>query len=250
VQAKYLKSVQEICVNHERQGEVAQLVAEVLELQVETSPSVRKSLLDLCDAVVQIRATATILQLVLSCTLHFLRDTTSNTVKRAIVSAYPAYRAALVIVTDDGEEEKTELTKLWEIATAVKNEVVGLSDSTTTGVRLSAGKFLEQAILLLTAEELPRISGLGVQPKRIPTQGDVISKSGLIDEADVLLGKLLSLIKMIGTENMNTSATMWIRTCMTLIQQRPQFLGRILSQILGLTSYVCTLEKVSCVWMR
>lgn len=244
MQAKYLKSAQEICVNHERQGEVAQLVAEVLELQVDPSPSVRKSLLDLCDAVLQIKVTVTILQLVLSCTLHFLRDTTSNTVKRAIVSAFPAYRAAVAVIIDRNEDNNGELLNLWEIATAVKDEVAQLSGSTTTGVRLSAGKFLEQAILLLTADALPKVPGLSTRLRKVPIQGDILSRSGLNQQADALVGILLGLIKRIGTENANTSAAIWIRTCKTLINQRPQFIGRLLPQLLGLTSYVSTLEKV------
>lgn len=239
LQVNLLKSLQEIVIKKEP-SLIPTFLPEVLELQVDPAPAVRRQVLDLFDAAVQARPDASLLEQGLRCITYLLQDSVPATVKRAVVSSYPTYRAALayVVAHGSGAAGVQGLAELWQTATGVRSAITTLATASTTnsGVKLSASKFIEQGVMLHTADVVPAVAGILPAPQPFPANNPVVSKAALVKDGEQLLGSLAVMLKNTADqEETGPLAIACIRTGMTIIQQRPQFIGRVLPLLLPLT---------------
>ena len=212
-------------------------IQEVLELQVDPSPLVRRALLDFFDAAVQVKPTPATVLYGLQCIEFLLLDSVAATVKRAVISAYPTYRAALALAVVHGSAPTGETQQMWQAATALKTAVVSMAtgDAPNSGVKLSACKFVEQAGMLLTADVVPAVPGVLPAPRALPTDNLLISKVQLVKEGEALVGAVNTLLKSTTEQEVAAPVAMTcIRAAMTFVQQRPQFMGRIMPTLLSL----------------
>ena len=90
--------------------------------------------------------------------------------------------------------------------------------------------------MLLTADVVPAVPGVLPAPRALPTDCTIVSKSELVREGEALVGALNTILKGNTEQNMaGPLAITCIRAAMTLIQKRPQFLGRVLPTLLALS---------------
>jgi len=257
LQVNRLKGLHEIVVKKDP-SLIPTFLPEVLELQVDPSPVVRRQVLDFFDGAVQTAPDAIALSLGLQCISHLLQDSVSATVKRAVVSAYPTYRAVLAIIVAQGstawtdEAVQQQMQTLWQAAGSVKTAIVSLATTpeTSSGIKLSACKFVEQGIMLHTADSLPAVTGLLAAPRQFPTDNPIITKAVMLRDGEKLLATLVAILKRTAEqEDTGTVAITVIRSSINIIQHRPQFIGRVLPLLLNLakTKKYKASPGVSCV---
>lgn len=227
-------------------------IPEVLELQVDPSPLVRRTLLEFFDAAMQTAPIVATLTSGMQCIQILLQDPVAATVKRAVISAYPTFRASLALTLVQGSpssaaiaagsEDESALKEMWETGLALKESVVSLAlePTSNSSVKLSACKFIEQAAMLLTADIVPAVPALLPAPRAFPSDNTIVSKSDLVRTGEALVGALNILLKAAtntdGQQDIaGPLAITCIRAAMNLVQQRPQFLGRLLPTLLALS---------------
>jgi hypothetical protein len=227
-------------------------IPEILELQVDPSPLVRRTLLEIFDAAMQTAPTTTTLTSGMQCIQSLLQDSVAATVKRAVISAYPTFRASLALTLIQGSpsagsttEDATALTQMWQTGLTLKDSVVALAIEPTSNsaVKLSACKFIEQAAMLLTADIVPAVPAVLPAPRAFPSDNTIVSKADLVRTGEALVGALNTLLKAAThtTEGEGIGgplAITCIRAAMNLLVQRPQFLGRILPTLLSLSKSI------------
>ncbi|KAH7617684.1 putative Symplekin [Nannochloris sp. 'desiccata'] len=249
-QVQLLKSLQEIVVKRDA-SLIPTFIPEILELQVDPSPLVRRTLLDFFDAAMQTAPTAATLTSGMQCIQILLQDSVAATVKRAVISAYPTFRASLALTLVQGSpsggaaagtQDENAIKQMWNAGLALKDSVVSLAlePISNSAVKLSACKFIEQAAMLLTADIVPAVPAVLPAPRAFPSDNTIVSKSDLVRTGEALVGALNTLLKAAtntdGKQDIaGPLAITCIRAAMNLVQQRPQFLGRILPTLLALS---------------
>lgn len=231
-----MKTLQEIVVKRDP-NLIPTFIPEVLELQVDPSPVVRRALLDFFDVAMQAKPTPSTILIGLQCIQFLLQDSIAATVKRAVISAYPTYRAALALAVLNGSAPTEETQQMWNAAGSLKTAVVSLAtgDAPNSGVKLSACKFIEQAGMLLTADVVPAVPGVLPAPRALPADNVLISKAQLVKEGEALVAAVNTLVKSTTQQEVAAPVAMTcIRAAMTFVQQRPQFMGRIMPTLLSL----------------
>jgi symplekin len=254
---KLLKSLQEIVVKRDA-SLIPTFIPEILELQVDPSPLVRRTLLDFFDAAMQIAPSVATLTSGMQCIQTLLQDSVAAAVKRAVISAYPTFRASLALTLVQGSssnaaaastspggggtEDETAIKQMWETGLALKDSVVSLAVEPTSNssVKLSACKFIEQAAMLLTADIVPAVPAVLPAPRAFPSDNTIVSKSDLVRTGEALVGALNTLLKAAtntdgGQDIAGPLAITCIRAAMNLVQQRPHFLGKLLPTLLALS---------------
>lgn len=253
LQVNKLKSLQELVIKKDP-SLIVDFLPEVMALQAEPSTPVRKALLDFYDAAMVVSPRPDVLKNGLECISNFLHDSVQSTVKRAVVSAYPTYRAVLTLLAIQGlSESPPESQRLWELATAMKDNIKGLvvQANANTGVRMSGCKYIEQSILLLTADQVPAVPGLSETPKPMPMNLGMISKALLMREGEALVSVVASNVKSVSGGDMAAAvASTWIRTATTIIQQRPLFFGRILPPLLASATALSKIPEVGAKFLH
>ncbi len=248
-----LKSLQEVVVKRDP-SLIPTFIPEILELQVDPSPLVRRTLLDFFDAAMQAAPTAATITSGMQCIQSLLQDSVAATVKRAVISAYPTFRAALAITLIQGSpsngraapgtQDEDSIKQMWTTGLTLKDSVVSLAIEPTSNsaVKLSACKFIEQAAMLLTAEIVPAVPAVLPAPRPFPSDNIIVSKADLVRAGEALVGALNTLLKAATTATVGGQqeiagplAITCIRAAMNLVQQRPQFFGKILPTLLALS---------------
>lgn len=108
------------------------------------------------------------------------------------------------------------------------------------GVRQGALRFLEQAALLLTADVVPAVAGVAPAPCPTPAANAVTGgRTAVVREAEALLSQVAALVKQrAGEPGAVPSGVVAaaVRSAGGVVQQRPQFLGRLLPPLLSLAN--------------
>jgi hypothetical protein len=219
----------------------ASTLALPLCLQVDPSPAVKRYLADFIDAALAASPCPPVLQPSLQGLQGLLADGVAATAKRALQSCYPAFRTAYTLVALRGAEAGAAdaLRSLWAAAQALKLAVAGVAAAPggNDAVRMAAAKFLEQAVLLLTAEMVPAVAGVSAAPAPLPPGNAVTDKAALVRDAQALLAQLVALLKQrVGEQVSGPVAATAVRAAGGIALQRPQFLGRLLPPLLALAN--------------
>jgi hypothetical protein len=206
-------------------------------LQVDPAPAVKRFLAEFIDAAAKASPTPGVLQHSLACTCQLLRDEAAGTAKRALQSCYALFRTAYTLVAVRGAssdaQEAAALRGLWQGAQALRSAVEALAVAPgNDGVRTGAVKFLEQAVLLLTAERVPAVAGVSEAAMQLPSANVVLSRAALARDAEAALAQLVALLKQSGLAG--TLAVAAVRAGTGIAQQRPQFVGRLMPSLLAL----------------
>jgi hypothetical protein len=178
----------------------------------------------------------------LRCLAGLLGDAVAAVAKRAVLSSYPAYRSALALAAVRGMDPHpaSELTQLWQAAQALKDGVIALAAAAggNAGVRLAAVRHLEQTIMLLTADAIPAVPGILERPWALPAGNAVVSKAALVREAERALAQLLGILSAAvgGEAVVGAVALTCIKAATSVALQRPQFMGRLVPQLLALAN--------------
>lgn len=142
-----------------------EFLPELALLQSEPSVAVRRALVELLGAAVPLVPTAAALAPALNALHGLLDDAFPGVAKRAALAAIGAFRAALARVAADGRaplgpQQRGAAVALWEAAHSLKARLALLgTQAGPDGVRLAAIKFLETAVLLLSADLPPPAPG-------------------------------------------------------------------------------------------
>jgi hypothetical protein len=208
---------------------------------VDPSPAVKRYLADFIDAALAASPSPPVLQPSLQGLQGLLADGVAATAKRALQSCYPAFRTAYTLVALRGSEAGAAdaLRPLWAAAQSLKLAVAGVAVAPggNDAVRMAAAKFLEQAVLLLTAELVPAVAGVSAAPAPLPPGNAVTDKAALVRDAQALLAQLVALLKQrVGDQVSGPVAATAVRAAGGIALQRPQFLGRLLPPLLALAN--------------
>ena len=208
-------------------------------MQVDPAAAVRRFLPEIIDGAVAANPCAPVLATCLACLQHLLGDSSAANARRALQSMYPAFRAAYAVVALHGGDaaQAAALRALWGAACALKLAVaaVAAEAGSSDAVRGAAVRFLEQAVLLLTAELVPAVPGISPAPTPLPPGNAVISKAALVRDAEAALAQLVALLKQqLNEQSTAPLVTPAVRAAGGIAQQRPQFIGRLLPPLLAL----------------
>ncbi|KAL4443945.1 hypothetical protein ABPG75_011682 [Micractinium tetrahymenae] len=242
----HLRSLLELVVRKEP-ALLPEFLPEVLEMQVDPAQAVRRFLPELIDGAVAANPCPAVLTPALACLSGLLGDSAAATVRRALQSAYPAFRAAYALVALRGgapglaAEEAEALRTLWGAATTLKLAAAALvgggqaEQPASDAVWQAAARFLEQAVLLLTAEVVPAVVGVSVAPQPVPAANAVAGKAAVVRDAEAALVQLVALLRRrLGEQLSPALASTAVRSAAGIAQQRPQFMGRLLPPLLAL----------------
>lgn len=209
----------------------------------------RRFLPELIDGAVAANPCLAVLTPVLGCLRGLLGDGAAATARRALQSAYPAFRASYALVALRGgapglaAEEAEALRTLWAAATALKlmaAKLVGGGEAeqpASEPVRQAAARFLEQAVMLLTAEVVPAVAGVSDTPQPVPAANAVAGKAAVVRDAEAALSQLVALLRRrLGEQVPPALAVTAVRSAAGIAQQRPQFVGRLLPPLLALAA--------------
>lgn len=208
--------------------------------QVDPSPAVKRFLAEFVDAAAAASPTPLVLQHSLACLRGLLADGAAASAKRALQSCYTTFRAAYTLVALRGSSGDTQpLQALWTEALALKATVAAVAAAPgNDAVRMAATRFLEQVVLLLTAELVPAVAGVSAAAAPLAPGNAVTSKAALVRDADAALAQLVALLRQgVGEGGLSLPlASTAIRAAGGVAQQRPQFMGRLLPPLLTLAN--------------
>ena len=217
--------------------------------QVDPSPAVRRYLADFIDAAVGAAPSPPVLAAALAGLRGLLGDGGGGAAvaRRALQSCYPCYRAAYALVALRGGaaaagDAAAALAAVWAAARELKGAAAALAGAAGAGegVRQAALRFLEQAVMLLTAEVVPAVPGVAPAPCPTPAANAVTGgRVAVVREAEALLGQVAALVKQRAGEPGGVPPAVGaaaVRAAGGVAQQRPQFLGRLLPPLLALAN--------------
>jgi len=140
-----------------------EFLPELALLVAEPAQDVRRALAELLGAAAAAVPPAPALAAALSALQALLGDASPAVAKRAALAAIGAFRAALARVAADGRPPSpgaAAAAALWDAARGLKARLAALAtEAGPDGVRLAAAKFLETAVLLLSADLPPPAPG-------------------------------------------------------------------------------------------
>ena len=220
---------------------ISSFLPEMLEFQADRSPVVRRYLLDFLSAVIENVPTISTVLDGIRCVRSLLNDEGAATVKRALACAYHAFRASLVLVAIEENKDSEQLTDLWKEALELKSTAASIlmaSDS-AEGLKIASCRFVEQSAMLLTADLVPQLHKLTSAPMPFPSGNMVVAKADLMREGEGLIANIASFIKSAMEKEGNEELSLQVvcavvRAASVIIQQRPQFAGRLLPQLLSI----------------
>lgn len=140
-----------------------EFLPELALLVAEPAQDVRRALAELLGAAAATVPPAPALAAALGALQALLGDASPAVAKRAALAAIGAFRAALARVAADGRPPApgaAAAAALWDAARGLKARLAALAtEAGPDGVRLAAAKFLETAVLLLSADLPPPAPG-------------------------------------------------------------------------------------------
>eukprot|EP00192_Tetraselmis_astigmatica_P003111 CAMPEP_0117679310 /NCGR_PEP_ID=MMETSP0804-20121206/17749_1 /TAXON_ID=1074897 /ORGANISM="Tetraselmis astigmatica, Strain CCMP880" /LENGTH=586 /DNA_ID=CAMNT_0005488729 /DNA_START=387 /DNA_END=2144 /DNA_ORIENTATION=- len=188
----------------------------VCELQVDTSPAVRKLVAGFAEELAGVVPTVKQMHLCVACIASLLRDSANAVIKRAISAASSAHRVVVNRLAETmgmlPEEKAT-----WEECCAAKATIYRLQGAAETpgAVRLMAVKFVETVVLLYTHPML-----------RIPPGNALLSHTDLVEEASTQVSALAALLDPGGSVP-NQVLIVAIQACGEIARSRPQYFGLV-----------------------
>ncbi len=148
-----------------------EFVPEIVELQTEPK-QVQAYMVELLESLVKTRAHVSVIFQTLGCMRSLLSDdTVANVRKAAIMASVTVFRAAFGVVSQSGTAGPfPQITDMWRTAVDLKADIQSLmsSQTATDSVRHMAMKFVEQCVMISSAEELPYLApGSNIQSLRL-----------------------------------------------------------------------------------
>lgn len=216
---------------------VSDFLPKVLELQADASPVVKRGVLDFCDTALPILQSQESILAIARTILFLMKDTGPATVKKCIGSLFPAAKFAVLSRQRCGRTEgaqETQSEELWgslmQCFRAVQE--FALQDDINTGIRLSALKFMERVVILLTGAEL---HGQAEGKEQDGASAQVLDPaySQVANEIINTLVKVLRSVKGSAGANNPLAITM-IRSVSGILHARPQFAGRLVPILIAM----------------
>ncbi|XP_045523080.1 symplekin isoform X1 [Pieris brassicae] len=146
-------------------------------------------------------------------------DTVVAVQKRAIQAAGVIYKNVLTWISK--EESVAEMKHVWEHITKTKLQILNMIDSENEGIRTHAIKFLEEVVLLQTANNSSDFS-----IDNIPNSLTFINHAALEEEAEHIFELLIKFHNSQHISSVNLMACM--ATLISLAKFRPKYLARVL----------------------
>ena len=148
-----------------------ELVPEIVELVREPKP-VPLYVVELMESLVKTKANVTVLDHAIICMQSLLSDAiVANVRKAAILASVTVFKAAFGVSAEAGASgSSAEVARMWQAMCSLKAGIQALMTSPTASdsVKHMAMKFVEQAVLMYSAEEHPFLSaGSGIQSLRL-----------------------------------------------------------------------------------
>ena len=206
----------------------------VLELQADASPVVKRGVLDFCDAALPVVQNQESILAIARTILFLMKDTGPATVKKCIGSLFPAVRFAVLSRQRCVGAEESQSEELWGVLMQCFREVQEFASQKdiSTGIRLSALKFMERAVILLTGTEL---RGQAEGKEQDGTSAQVPEPAYFQAANDIInaLVKVLRSLKGSAGANSPLAITM-IRSVSGVLRARPQFAGRLVPILIAM----------------
>jgi len=235
LQPKLLKSLEEVVIKREP-SLIDTFLSKVLEFQVDKSAAVRKSVLDFCDESLAVRASVENVLHASECIFFLLGDDNVSVVKRCIRALLGVLQRTLAIAASSANHSDKDGQDLWKtVENAVKRVESFVKDGkVSTGVKLSASKFLEQGILLATADKVPCTPPLLEVAGELPMKDSIVTKQDALKLGNGMLMALICLLKDIKqSETHGPLAIACIRSASQMLQAKPQFAGKLVPVLLS-----------------
>lgn len=235
MQPKLLKSLQEVVI-HRDPGLIDTFLPKVLEFQVDKSAAVRKGVLDFCDASLDVVVSVTNLLHGAECILFLLEDDNVSVLKRCIRSLLLIFQCTLAISAAEAGYSVDEGETLWKIVQDAVRKIENLikDSSTSTGVKLSASKFLEQAILLATGDRVPCTPPVLERPGILPVKDSIVTKQDALKIGNEMLATIVLVLKDLKNSETHGPLTIsCIRSSSQILQLKPQFAGKLVPILLS-----------------
>ena len=159
-----------------------------------------------------------------------LGDDNVSVVKRCIRALLGVLQRTLAIAASSANHLDKDGQDLWKtVENAVKRVESFVKDGkVSTGVKLSASKFLEQGILLATADKVPCTPPLLEVAGELPMKDSIVTKQDALKLGNGMLMALISLLKDIKqSETHGPLAIACIRSASQMHQAKPQFAGEL-----------------------
>ncbi|KAK9830777.1 hypothetical protein WJX74_006723 [Apatococcus lobatus] len=234
-----LKQLSEILL-FRAQHLIEEFVPEIVELLTEPKP-VPLYVVELMEALVKAKAHVTVIDHALICMQSLLSDAiVANVRKAAILASVTIFKAAFGVAAHAGTSgSSSEVVKMWKAMCSLKASIQALMTSPTASdsVKHMAMKFVEQAVLMYSAEEHPFLSAGSsmqmLQLVKIPRPHPFLSAAQVTQEAIADFGALLELLKPPQMQDPKGSTVILaMKAVVNIFQRRPRLLGRGMSALL------------------
>lgn len=148
-----------------------ELVPEIVELVTEPKP-VPLYIVELMESLVKTKANVAVLDHAIICMQSLLSDAiVANVRKAAILASVTVFKAAFGVSAQAGASgSSAEVAKMWQAMCSLRAGIQALMTSPTASdsVKHMAMKFVEQAVLMYSADEHPFLSaGSSMQSLRL-----------------------------------------------------------------------------------
>lgn len=236
-----LQSLKELILNKDIQL-LQVFLPELVVLQADSAPAVRKFLPEFLDACPPAALQAASLPLVLQCLQGLLQDSVPAVVKAAVMASSSLFRTALAVVAGQGQNQQgaLDVTSLWQNASSLRNSICSFAGNhKVPGVRLNATKFMEQVVLTFTAENIPVLSPGAKHMRQQPTQSlhGILTPATLMREAETHLGQLVNMLRAPSIATLpGAVAIVAVKAAGSIAQQRPFFMNKVLPVLIALGS--------------
>ncbi|CAL8471131.1 g10673 [Coccomyxa elongata] len=227
-----LKGLAELIV-HKQPSLLSEFLPEVTLLQTEPAVPVRKQLVELLEAAVRAQPSLAALTAVLGTLRQLLDDSSPAVVRRSLAACSIAFRPghSAALALGKGPSVPPDVAAVWEACVAIRQKVSQLvAEPVSDGVRLTAIKFMEFVIMLLTAESAPK------GPLALANHA-LLNPAQVARDAEALLLQLLAMVKQSALVTLPGSvAIVVVKAVGSIAAQRPQYLGRVLPTLLSAAS--------------
>lgn len=241
-QVDRLKGMLEILI-HSDPSLIPIFLPELLELQVDPAPPVRKFLCDFIDAAVTVHATPETVVGSLGCLRSLLTDDAVTVIKRALSSADICLQVAIVIAMLHFSESGVE--QLWESSEVVRGLIMQqAAEHPNQSIRVAAIKIMGHLIAVYSSNKLPIVRGVNDVDIPMPAGSvDVVTKAGLAKAADEMLGVLVGCIRQGDLPEQILVASIY--TASKIAEQRAHLLMKIMAPLLQLAPKIVYQKNVA-----
>eukprot|EP00878_Enallax_costatus_P029788 GHUV01032342.1.p1 GENE.GHUV01032342.1~~GHUV01032342.1.p1 ORF type:complete len:335 (+),score=86.85 GHUV01032342.1:295-1299(+) len=197
------------------------VLSDIVEFQVDRAESVRKAVIGLVTAAVQVRCTAGIVQQAAACLSGLLADNVAAVVKQSAMAAHVVVRAGLALHMS-APQGSADKDSAWTAAQQLQAAISSLATSSTdTGLRMAGIKMNEQAAILYTAPEALALPDAAT----------------LVTTADTLVKVLGELLKEPGVQKLPGPVVICcIKALGAVVMQRANMVHRAMPALIALAT--------------